>query len=259
MTETCPGVYHLEDRMGVHMTLLVGKNRALLLDTGYGLDNVFSLVREITDLPLTVVLSHGHHDHALGCQWFDKVFMHLDDIPVYEVYTGEFWRKSVLMSAHAKGLAVDDSAFLSRAVARPLPLTEMNADLGGLTVSFLFSPGHTPGSLMAWIPERKLLLTADNWNPVTWCFFPESMPVQTLLHSLRRALTLPFETVLCPHSGDVFARKDLSAFMDTFDEDALRSAEKTALGRRFDVDVRMAVTSRGHQLCFDYQKAFPGK
>ena len=67
--QVLPDVYHIQDCMGVCMTLLVGKDRALLVDTGYGLENVREMAASITALPVTVLLTHAHHDHALGARW----------------------------------------------------------------------------------------------------------------------------------------------------------------------------------------------
>ena len=71
--EVLPGVFHIRDCMGVCMTLLAGRDQALLVDTGYGLEDVRSFIRTLTDKPLTVLLTHAHHDHALGAQWFEHV------------------------------------------------------------------------------------------------------------------------------------------------------------------------------------------
>lgn len=43
-----PGVFHIQDAMGVCMTLLCGKDRALLVDTGYGLEDVGAYVKTLT-------------------------------------------------------------------------------------------------------------------------------------------------------------------------------------------------------------------
>ncbi len=252
-----PSVKHMEDRLGVHMTLLTGHKGALLFDTGYGVEDTASRIRAITSLPLTVVLSHGHHDHAMGCLWFDHVFLHEDDLDTYRTYTGRPWRSSVLLTAKSRGVSVSEENFLSMNVAEAYPLDFQSVDLGGLTVHFFPSPGHTPGSIMAYVPEEKLLLTGDDWNPVTWCFFPEAMSAQTLLASLRAALALPFENVLCPHSGEIYHRLDILAFLDFCTEDRLLHATPTELGRRFDVDTRMLETPEGYQFHFDFRKAFP--
>ena len=35
-------------------------------------------------------------------------------------------------------------------------------DLGGLTAQIIEAPGHTPGSAVVYVPERKLLLSGDD-------------------------------------------------------------------------------------------------
>ncbi len=48
------------------MFLLVGREQALLIDSGYGLQNLPERIRQITNLPVTLVNTHGHLDHANG-------------------------------------------------------------------------------------------------------------------------------------------------------------------------------------------------
>jgi glyoxylase-like metal-dependent hydrolase (beta-lactamase superfamily II) len=61
--------------------LAVGDKKAALIDTGCGIGNVLDEVREITDLPVEVLLTHGHLDHCGGmfslescymCFWYNK-------------------------------------------------------------------------------------------------------------------------------------------------------------------------------------------
>ncbi len=42
--EAMKGVYHIRDAMGVFMTLLTGQDSALLIDSGYGLEDVSSYI-----------------------------------------------------------------------------------------------------------------------------------------------------------------------------------------------------------------------
>ena len=43
--------------------LVMGKERALLIDTANGQENLMEIVGELTTLPVTVVNTHGHIDH----------------------------------------------------------------------------------------------------------------------------------------------------------------------------------------------------
>ncbi|MCL1909472.1 MAG: MBL fold metallo-hydrolase, partial [Kiritimatiellaeota bacterium] len=69
--------------------LVTGEKRALLVDTLAGATGLYKLVRELTPLPLDVVVTHGHGDHAgasliefddAGCD----IFMDARDIPLFK-------------------------------------------------------------------------------------------------------------------------------------------------------------------------------
>lgn len=57
------------------MYLLVGREKALLIDTGYGAGNLRAFVEQITDKPLVVVNTHFHPDHSGGNGEFEEVYV----------------------------------------------------------------------------------------------------------------------------------------------------------------------------------------
>ena len=77
--EFAPGTYEIDEFDCDSVFLLVGTERALLLDTGIGLGDLRGLVEEITDKPYDVVITHGHMDHVGGAAWFDKVYLNEKD------------------------------------------------------------------------------------------------------------------------------------------------------------------------------------
>ena len=59
------------------MYLVLGPQKAMLIDTGFGVGDLKGLVNEITDgMPLIVVNTHAHFDHAYGNFQFDQVYCH---------------------------------------------------------------------------------------------------------------------------------------------------------------------------------------
>ena len=252
--EVLPGVRHIGDNMGVCMTLLTGDERALLVDTGYGLEDVEAMARSLTDLPLTVLLTHHHHDHALGARWFPETWMFPEDQLDFPLYTGAAQRGRVLEQAMSRGLTVEGD-FLGADIPTPRAMTEGPIDLGGMTARVIRCPGHTPGSAVVWVPERKLLLTADDWNPCTWLFFPAALPVHDYLRNMRGLLALPFEQVLCSHQAALYPRSMLETFLSALTDEALRQAAPVRIEPYGDIDTRQALLPEGQQLVFDWAKA----
>ena len=123
LNRVCPGVTHIRDAMGVCMTLIEGEKSAVLVDTGYGTENVAEYIRTLTDKPLTVLLTHNHHDHALGARWFEKTMMFPEDMAEWHVFTGENKRRIVLGQAIGKGLPVSEQDFLTGECRMPLPMS----------------------------------------------------------------------------------------------------------------------------------------
>ena len=66
-----------------NMYLLLGEERAMLIDTANGLSDIPAGLEEITDLPVFVVSTHGHYDHIRGNHFFEERYMSVKDDEVY--------------------------------------------------------------------------------------------------------------------------------------------------------------------------------
>lgn len=249
-----PGVYHLSDQMGVCQTLLVGEREALLVDAGYGLEDLRPVIAQITQLPYRLILTHGHHDHVLGARWFPECYMFPEDREDFAEYTAAPTRKRILASAKNNGLAVDEEAYLSAAIPEPRPLSEQTIDLGGLTAQIIHVPAHTPGSCVVYVKERQLLLTADDWNPCTWAFFPKALPAQVFRINVTKLFSLPFENVLCSHRPSLYPRAAMQAFFDGITDEALKAAPRVTIGGWEHTNTHEATPAEGQVFVFDYDK-----
>ena len=65
-------IYHIWEPAGVASSLIIGKKKALLIDTGYGYGDLKAVVESLTDLPVQVVNTHCHLDHAGGNYQFQN-------------------------------------------------------------------------------------------------------------------------------------------------------------------------------------------
>ncbi len=138
-----------EAECNVYMYLLAGDERAVLLDTGYGTIPLDKITASLTDLPVTVLCTHGHFDHIGGNGYFSHVMMHTADRDLYHQHRLE------VRQIAPNGIAPDSAVELDWFVG------SMTLDLGGRTLEVFPTPGHTRGCIAVLDVERRQLFTGD--------------------------------------------------------------------------------------------------
>ena len=74
--QLAPDLWVITETDSVHCYLLLGKEKAMLFDIGYGYEDIQPIIHQITDLPVMLVISHGDPDHGLGSNHFKDVWLH---------------------------------------------------------------------------------------------------------------------------------------------------------------------------------------
>ena len=95
-----PGVWCIDDHGSDIMYLVIGSDSALLIDTGLGLVHLRDYVKSITNLPLIVVNTHGHPDHAGANYQFEKVYAHKADFAMISYFSNPDIRRSMAGGAN---------------------------------------------------------------------------------------------------------------------------------------------------------------
>lgn len=240
-----PGVTHITDLMGVSFTLIEGTENALLFDAGYGLENVQSYVRSVTDKPVKVLLSHGHHDHVLGARWFSETYLCAEDMEEFLIRTGSDQRSKVIKQAESQSIPVP-ADYLDSEIPQPWPVLFTNKtghfdslteQLGNLEIQVIRVPGHTSGSIVLYIPEYRLLLTGDDWNPCTWMWFPCSLPATvwrenmlSLIRILEKNDHDTIEAVLCSHQPMLRKGSEMKNFLCYMTDNQMKTAAHIDMG-----------------------------
>lgn len=83
--------------------VLLGTQKALVVDTGFGIGNLKKIVTDLAgERELIVVNTHNHGDHILGNSQFGKVYCHKLDKPMLEkkMYP-EYWAEFCRVSDHS--------------------------------------------------------------------------------------------------------------------------------------------------------------
>lgn len=170
------------------MFLLVGTEKALLIDSGYGLLDLPGLIREITDKPVTLVNTHGHLDHANGSWQFERAYLRSEDMDVYKKHaSAEFLMKSFEGKADTQRL----NTMMAASPAKLLPLDNINSiDLGDREVTVIHMPGHTRGCVCLLDEENHAAFTGDNLCRSIWLSLPESLSVAEYKNVLDNMLAI---------------------------------------------------------------------
>ncbi|MBW4829409.1 MAG: MBL fold metallo-hydrolase [Clostridiaceae bacterium] len=186
-----------------HCYLLIGAEKALLIDTGLGVSNIKTVVDEITELPLEIVTTHVHWDHIGGHKFFRN-------ISVYET------EKEWLSSKFPIPLQVVKNNLIKKPCDFPIDfdITKYQLfqgeperilydgdlfDLGKRTVQVIHTPGHSPGHICLYELERNYLYSGDLiYKGILYAFYPTTDPIE-FMKSVKKVRKLNIEKILPAH------------------------------------------------------------
>jgi len=196
--------------------LVEGSERALLLDTGFGMGDLRAYVEALTDKPLIVLNSHVHPDHSGGnSQW-----------PVIYVGWGEttgpepiFFPEEAIPGTYCDAVKNADGyefSFLSDG---------MLIDLGDRTLEVIAVPGHTPGSITLLDSKTKMLLSGDALLKRVLLF--GDVPMRSYRSALERLDQREISNILGAHWPKPLGRdhiRRMISVLDNFDPEKVERA-----------------------------------
>ena len=154
------------DGMGdVWMFLIIGPEKAMLIDTGFGIGDLKGLVDEITGgMPLIVANTHCHFDHAYGNCQFERCYCHEHETDVMNSKQDpHIW--DYLFDENGKGIWLDfdrkDIVAFKKYQVVGVPDGYI-FDLGrGYEVELIWVPGHSAGHAMFLDKRNRNLVCGD--------------------------------------------------------------------------------------------------
>ena len=201
-------VWRIDDHGGGNIYLVIGNEKALLIDTGNGVADLAGTVKTLTDLPLMVVNTHGHPDHAGGNFQFSKVYANPLDAEITKHFTSEEFHNSTIERTIQANPEMD-SLFIKDITGygtpEYIPIQDGYIfDLGNRKLEVIETPGHTKGSIVLLDATNRLLFSGDNNNLTVWLFLEDCLPLETYLQTLinldKRCDAFDY---LLPGHGDV--------------------------------------------------------
>jgi glyoxylase-like metal-dependent hydrolase (beta-lactamase superfamily II) len=195
--------------------LVLGGERAALIDTGMGVGNIQAEVERLTDGPVTVVNTHSHFDHVGDNFRFDQVWAFDDEGEVARIQRGQTGAECAEFmgpdSYRNLPAGFDPSAYQ----IRPAPVTRRlrhreAIDLGGRELDVHHTPGHSPGSICLLDSQEKVLFTGDTFYPGMLYADLEGSDFEQYLESVKYlAGMLDQVSHLCSAHNEAYAPKEM--------------------------------------------------
>lgn len=169
--------------------LILGERRALLFDAGSGTRDITSVVKKLTQLPVTVMPSHLHYDHTGGIAPFNSVAM--IDLPDTraDVTNGR------LTPSRYEFLGMIDGLVPPAFKVTEWVKAGAAIDLGGRMLQVLHVPGHTHSSVALYDAAAHQLFAGDFIYPTTlYAFLPGASLAEYLASTRQLLAVLPADT-----------------------------------------------------------------
>lgn len=186
--------YRIDENGAANCYLVIGDEKALLIDTCWGSGDLNECVGRLTDKPIIVAVTHRHPDHTSGARQFGDFFAHENDNTLFNrILENPILSKLAIMRSGGKaGKAKKIKA---------LPMNDGAVfDLGGRRIEVKSVPGHTAGSVMFIDHAEKLLFTGDNVNDHLWMHRPGAVTLEEWMDSASLILSY-MEQGYTAHTG----------------------------------------------------------
>ena len=236
-------LYQIKDALGSLISIIIGEDKALVLDTGYGIANIYQEVRKITNLPLLVIDSHGHMDHTGGNYLFPLVYIHSKDYELVKKHNSEKWRLRNIASAKSANVLpdnFDEESYLNKREGNLKFLDDIKSfDLGGKTLEVIYTPGHTAGSISLYCKEKRIMITSDAICQYVWLFLEESTSVSDYIKSIEKVLSYDFDYFLVGHGAKLIKKEVMKEYL--------------ACAKSLDLSKAKKVTFKNFEECNSYE------
>ncbi|MDR1279090.1 MAG: MBL fold metallo-hydrolase [Treponema sp.] len=168
--------------------LVEGNTKTLLIDSLLGVGNLRAFCRELTDMPITLVNTHGHVDHTGGNFDFDECYIHPNDIAL--MYEKEELREGYVKNGiknSGKHLVLLENDFTVAGPMKTLSVYDgFVFDLGERLIEVIAVPGHTAGTIVLLDRGNGIVFSGDSCNANTLLFLPHSTSIEVYRESLIR-------------------------------------------------------------------------
>ncbi|MBC7958306.1 MAG: MBL fold metallo-hydrolase [Vallitaleaceae bacterium] len=194
--------------------LIMGKERAVLFDTGMGIADIRSEVASLTSLPIVVVNSHSHYDHIGGNHQFHDIWSFENAFENNRIERGYSHDECVKYMNDGSYVHLPKGFDLSKFMVPGSCITkylthEEKIDLGERILTVHSTPGETPGAITLSDDLFNILFVGDlMYSGTIWMHLKESSWSQ-FVSSVNYIDSLSNNAgLICPGHNDVCLQTD---------------------------------------------------
>ncbi len=198
--------------------LIVDKTQAFLIDTGMGYKSIRTCVAEITNLPVTVLLTHSHWDHIGGINEFKEIIVFNNAFEIHNLKCG-FSSNTI---EELNKIELFSNGFIPKkytvAGTDSIKVVEDNAIIpsDSFSVQVIHTPGHTPGSVCFYVSELNAIFTGDTLYPGPIYLQLKESNVPDYIKSIKKLHTILNKDV-CIFPGHNKIQSSFSLLQEAYD------------------------------------------
>lgn len=217
--------------------LIIGSEKALLIDTGLGIGDIHKVVTSLYSGKVTVAHTHTHFDHIGGDHQFEESYVLNNDIALKRLRRGldhEEVKSNVEDGCNSEPYPAvfDRDTYCIRPANNIHTFKEgFTFDLGNLTLEVLETPGHSPDSVIFVDRQNRLLFTGDTFYPASLYAHishddGSNSDFQTYHNTIRKIASAYSDyTLLTSHNEPLRCGIELLKVLQAFDDIANGSAD----------------------------------
>lgn len=186
-----------------HSYLLLGEERAVIIDTGLGVADIRKEAEKITGLPISAVTTHVHWDHIGGHGLFNDFAVHEEELswinggfplPISMV------RRDLARPPRGLPEGFDENTYeVFQGEPSRILKDGDTIDLGGRRLRVIHTPGHSPGHCCFYEEARGYLYSGDiAYMGCLYAFYPSTDP-KAFYRSIKKLEGLDIKKILPGH------------------------------------------------------------
>ena len=170
--------------------LLIGSEKALLVDTLQGIGDLKAVIDQLTSLPVIVINTHSHSDHVSSNYQFETVYGINDAFALENAkghpheFNAEYMTPDTFWKNLPEGFSIEEYHNRPYEIDKYVTDGEI-IDIGDRQIEVVFIPGHSPDSIFLIDRANRMMMTGDSFYPAPIYLYLDESSFQDFYKSVE--------------------------------------------------------------------------